>query len=639
MVVPGVVLGDRYRIQSELGHGGFGRTYLACDLNRFEEFCVLKEFAPQVQEAGALQKAEELFAREAGVLYQLQHPQIPRFRELFRAHVGLQDRLFLVQDYVAGQNYRQLLTARQQQGTTFSELEVIALLRQLLPVLQYIHAIGVIHRDISPDNLIQRETDLLPVLIDFGGVKQIAASVSQMAQTPASATLLGKVGYAPPEQMQQGIVSPDSDFYALAMTVLVLRTGQEPQEMAPTWGDAFSPPLRRVLAKMLALQPGDRYPTTTAILQALDQGRNPVLPAPVPTVTPTPLPIATVAAAQPRPAPKRGFGQFLLLGIFAAAIGLTWGSRAYWLPLIADSSPPPDRPPPPEASPSPTPTSNFSPAERARKAALRDRREQLGIPAAFHVAITNTSFFDRYPDQQGRSLSDSEADAVWRERWDAIATEWLDLLEPNLSSAARRKLGSYSSADRDRWKQQINALGVSNSALNDLTDAKFFHLFPQQRGKTETNGFLQRPLGQVWQAIAADTVQSLQSGDRLGQVQFPAGAFSQQLRVSLPPGSGQVYTADLQAGQVLRLNLQAPDRTTRLSLYLPRPTADLPSLLADAADTTWSGTLPQSGLYEIVVVSTAARAIDVELTVAADNVTASPAPSLTEEDASEGNKD
>src|SRR5689334_15036306 len=73
----GLTLGDRYVIVRQLGQGGFGRTYLAEDVNRFRELCVLKEFSPQVQTAYVVEKAEELFQREASVLYQLQHPQIP----------------------------------------------------------------------------------------------------------------------------------------------------------------------------------------------------------------------------------------------------------------------------------------------------------------------------------------------------------------------------------------------------------------------------------------------------------------------------------------------------------------------------------------------------------------------------------
>ncbi|MCL6436100.1 MAG: protein kinase, partial [Leptolyngbyaceae cyanobacterium HOT.MB2.61] len=157
--IVGKTLSSRYRVLRELGQGGFGRTYLAEDINRFHEPCVLKEFAPQVQGSRDLQKAEELFEREAGILYQLQHPQIPRFRELFRAEFQGRGRLFLVQDYVEGPTYQAILRSRQSQGFCFSETEVTQLLFQLLPVLTYIHERGVIHRDISPDNLIWRSAD------------------------------------------------------------------------------------------------------------------------------------------------------------------------------------------------------------------------------------------------------------------------------------------------------------------------------------------------------------------------------------------------------------------------------------------------------------------------------------------------
>ena len=112
----GVLLGDRYRITAEIGQGGFGRTYLCEDVNRFNERCVLKEFAPQVQGTALLTKAQELFEREAGVMYRLQHPQIPMFREMFRANRGAVGKLFLVQDYVDGTKYQRLLRQKIQQG-------------------------------------------------------------------------------------------------------------------------------------------------------------------------------------------------------------------------------------------------------------------------------------------------------------------------------------------------------------------------------------------------------------------------------------------------------------------------------------------------------------------------------------------
>jgi serine/threonine-protein kinase len=113
------LVGGRYRLIRDLGQGGFGHTYLAEDSNRFNELCVLKEFVPQVTDPALLQKAKHLFEREAGVLYQINHPQIPRFRELLRGEVGDQGRLFLVQDYVEGPTYQELLETRLRGGSAF----------------------------------------------------------------------------------------------------------------------------------------------------------------------------------------------------------------------------------------------------------------------------------------------------------------------------------------------------------------------------------------------------------------------------------------------------------------------------------------------------------------------------------------
>jgi serine/threonine-protein kinase len=149
----GQTLDKRYRIVSHLGQGGFGRTYLAEALHRFNELCVLKEFAPQVQGATELQKAKELFEREAGALHKLRHPQLPGFWELFQADMGGGvGCLFLVQDYIEGQTYFDLFKS----GKRLRQAEVTQFLCQMLPLLSYIHSQGVIHRDISPDNIILR---------------------------------------------------------------------------------------------------------------------------------------------------------------------------------------------------------------------------------------------------------------------------------------------------------------------------------------------------------------------------------------------------------------------------------------------------------------------------------------------------
>jgi serine/threonine protein kinase len=261
------ILDSRYKIVKTLGRGGFGRAYLAQDSRRYDEQCVLKEFAPEI-EAQYWNKAKELFDRECSQLYQLQHDQIPAFRELLKTKFKNKLYVFLVQNYVRGLNYHTIV----QKYGTLNEGQILYFLREILPVLTYIHDRNLIHRDISPDNIICRFTDQKPVLIDFGLVKDVSSKYTQMAFTPA-----GKPWFSPHEQLGGHSISPSSDLYALGVTVLWLLTGKDSKDLYTARSGVWefqqhaniSDGLSKVLAKMLEHRPIDRYKSAAEVSQAI----------------------------------------------------------------------------------------------------------------------------------------------------------------------------------------------------------------------------------------------------------------------------------------------------------------------------------------------------------------------------------
>jgi serine/threonine protein kinase len=270
----GTMLQKRYRVTKILGQGGFGRTYLAQDTACFDEPCVLKEFTPNERGRDSLRKARELFQREAKALYEINHPQIPRFRANFEEA----KRLFLVQEYAEGKTYAKILGERIRESRTFSEQEAISFLQNMLPVLENIHAQGIIHRDISPDNIIFRENDKLPVLIDFGVVKAGVQNLEAEGDIGQQGTTVGKAGYAPNEQLQTGEAYANSDLYALAVTTVVMMTGRKPESLIDKatmnwkwqqWLPNISPWFAKVLMRMMSYRPSNRYQSAREVAQAL----------------------------------------------------------------------------------------------------------------------------------------------------------------------------------------------------------------------------------------------------------------------------------------------------------------------------------------------------------------------------------
>jgi serine/threonine protein kinase, bacterial len=258
-----MLLNNRYRVIQTLGSGGFGDTFLAEDTQMpSQRRCVVKQLKPIQNNAQIYQLVKERFQREAAILEELggNHEQIPTLYAYFSS----EDKFYLVQEWVEGET---LTTAIQQRGL-FGEATVREILLSLLPVLDFVHSRGIVHRDIKPDNIIIRNRDQKPVLIDFGAVRETMGTAVNSQGMPTSSIVIGTPGFMSSEQaMGRPIFA--SDIYSLGMTAIYLLTGRQPQELPtdPRTGEIewknyvgnIHPNLAAVIDKSIVYHPRDTY--------------------------------------------------------------------------------------------------------------------------------------------------------------------------------------------------------------------------------------------------------------------------------------------------------------------------------------------------------------------------------------------
>jgi serine/threonine protein kinase len=270
-----LLLSGRYQIISVIASGGFGRTYLAQDTQRpGNPSCVVKQLMPARRDTKFLQVARRLFNTEAEILEVLgKHQQIPT---LF-AYFETDEEFYLIEEYISGHTLNEELPPTE---NIKSEAFVIAMLKEVLEILAFIHEHRVIHRDIKQTNIIRSAKDNRLVLIDFGAVKLMQPPSSE--ETELATVAIGTRGYAPPEQFA-GHPRLSSDIYALGMMGIQALTGISPQELQPDpetgnvmWRESteVSVELAEILDKMVRYHFSDRYQSANAVLQDLKRFSN-----------------------------------------------------------------------------------------------------------------------------------------------------------------------------------------------------------------------------------------------------------------------------------------------------------------------------------------------------------------------------
>jgi serine/threonine protein kinase len=229
---------NEYRIDSTLGVGGFGVTYLATDANLNLKVAI-KEYLPgdvaaRNADHSVRSKSPEgqeqfdwgrtRFLEESRTLASFRHPNIVRVMRFFEAN----GTAYMVMEFVAGQPLNGWLGNKR----PIPEEAVLALARPLLDGLEVVHNAGYLHRDIKPDNIFIR-ADGSPVLLDFGSAR--------MPQANQDMTTIVSLGFAPVEQYTtRGGEGPWTDLYALGGVLYWVLTGERPVE-AP--GRAFHDPM------------------------------------------------------------------------------------------------------------------------------------------------------------------------------------------------------------------------------------------------------------------------------------------------------------------------------------------------------------------------------------------------------------
>lgn len=263
----------RYVIQEVLGQGGFGITYLGID-KLYGNKVAIKEYYPQkiamrkaqyedvvtvtsIEEKNNYNKGKKRFLDEAQVMARFNKNEgIVKILDFFEAN----NTAYIVMEYLEG------ITLKQYLGK-YGVIQFRNLIEMMLPLLEAlieIHSQGLIHRDISPDNIMVQHNGKLK-LMDFGAARDYTESGNK------SLTVILKPGYAPPEQYQtHGVQGPWTDIYALCATIYKCLTGITPPDaIARVMDDKFkepdqldgklSPDIKKILWKGMNIFPEERY--------------------------------------------------------------------------------------------------------------------------------------------------------------------------------------------------------------------------------------------------------------------------------------------------------------------------------------------------------------------------------------------
>lgn len=246
----------RVKIRRLIAAGGMAAVYLA--VLRDGRPAVVKEAVlPPTTDTKLRDKALELFEREAKILANLNHPQIARVYDCFVEN----KRHYILLQYINGRNLRQIV----REDGPLEESRALDWIRQLTSIIAYLHdrQPAIIHRDISPDNVIIDESGTVR-LIDFGAANTFVGT--------ATRTLVGKQAYMSPEQCK-GRTTPVSDLYSIGATLSFLLSGVDPVPLKTAQprqqSEGISAPVESLVERLTARDPEDRPRSARALLEEL----------------------------------------------------------------------------------------------------------------------------------------------------------------------------------------------------------------------------------------------------------------------------------------------------------------------------------------------------------------------------------
>jgi len=526
------VIAGRYRLERRLSATERSELWRACDQLAGEAPVALRCIPAEQPTLQA--EVRSLWPRLQGVL----HPQVPRFGELIEQDGAL----WLPREWQEGSTFAELLQGRRERQLVFGAGEVLLLLRQLLPALAVLHSQELCHGDLSPANLLRRDRDGLPVLLDFG---------------PGGVT----PGYAPPERGRGEAPAPWMDLYSLAVVALVLLSGEEPAQLLdpttlawrwPVSLDAL-PALQEVLARLLSTGAEERFPSASAALQALQQIPMPdstgpvaradrtVVLVPAPAAAEPALPVVAAAASAPVPRTRQELKEEAAEGrlwpvVIALVVSAVLGTGLGWLVLSRG------RVSGPTAAPSLQLPSSLPPAEVNQRQQLLNRLRALQIDRGWFLKLVDASLLAQYPERGGRLPSDSLDDAPLRKVWNQLAEDWLSRVE-QLPLELRTRLGRFTAGDWRRRQSALVSQGLSGAVVEQLVSGSAQNLLPGRAGSE----IPPEPFRQLWyaaaeQGLAQVRIEAIQA--RLGETtvisaSVPAGG-ARLFPIRLPVGSGLV---------------------------------------------------------------------------------------------------